>query len=102
MAIKVIKLVTREEVIGEVSVGDGVVNVENPMLLVPYQDEKSKQIKINFIPYAPFAEAKATIGIYPHAIAADYEPADDITNHYRSAFGSGIQVVPSMGLAGLK
>jgi hypothetical protein len=96
MAIRVIKLITKEEIIGDVTSIESVVTVENPMVMVPFQDEK-KQVRINFIPYAPFADgSKQIIGIYPHAIAADYVPADDIANHYRSSFGSGIQVVPSM------
>lgn len=97
MAIRIIKLVTKEEIIGDVQAdeGNGVVMIESPMVLMPFQDEK-KQIRINFIPYAPYAETKAVIGIYPHAIASDYEPADDIREHYRQSFGSGIQIVPSL------
>lgn len=96
MAIRIIKLVSKEEIIGDVVGTDGVVTIENPMILVPFQDEK-KQVRINFIPYAAFAEgSKPSIGIYPHAIAADYVPAEDIANHYRSSFGSGIQIVPTM------
>lgn len=100
MTIRIIKLMTRDEIIGDVTSTDGVVLVENPMAMVPFQDEK-KQIKINFIPYAPYANgSKPSIGIYPHAIAADYEPAEDIADHYRRSFGSGISIVPSM--VGLK
>jgi hypothetical protein len=95
--IRIIKLMTGEEIIGDVSAQPtGVVEIKSPMILAPAQDEMSGKVKLNFLPYAAYGIPDKTIGIYPHAIAADYEPTPDLANHYNTTFGSGIQIVPSM------
>lgn len=100
--IRVLKLTTGEEVIGKIVATDkGALEMKSPMLLVPTQGENG-QVKVAFMPFAPYADKDQIIGIYPHAITADYVPSADLESHYSQSFISQIQVVPSMSMVGLK
>ena len=100
--IRVLKLTSGEEIIGKiVNTENGAVELKSPMLLVPTQTEGG-QVKVAFMPFAPYGDKEQTIGIYPHAIVADYVPSPDLEQHYSQSFISQIQVVPSMSMVGLK
>lgn len=100
--IRVLKLTSGEEVIGKiVNTDKGAVELKSPMLLVPTQTETG-QVKVAFMPFAPYGDKDQTIGIYPHAIVADYTASPDLEQHYSQSFISQIQVVGSMNMVGLK
>jgi hypothetical protein len=100
--IRVLKLTSGEEIIGKiVNTDKGAIEMKSPMLLVPTQTEQG-QVKVAFMPFAPYGDKEQVIGIYPHAIVADYVPSSDLEQHYSQSFISQIQVVGSMGMVGLK
>ena len=102
--IRIIKLMTGEEVIGKiVKTDNGAIELKTPVLLVPQMDDTNK-VKINFMPYAAYGDPDKTVGIYPHAIVADYEPSKELEEHYSQKFLGTIQIVSPLqaSVAGLK
>lgn len=100
--IRVLKLTSGEEIIGKIINTDkGAIEMKSPMLLVPTQTEGG-QVKVAFMPFAPYGDKDQVIGIYPHAVVADYTASPDLEQHYSQSFISQIQVVGSMGMVGLK
>jgi hypothetical protein len=98
MTIMILHLITGEDVIGDVTPANGVLEVKNACTIGPRQDPNTGQVKIGLAPFNPYTEDK-TIVIYPHAVVSDAVPAQEIVNSYNQVYGAGIQVVSS--LAGL-
>lgn len=90
MTIKVLKLMTGEEVIGDVDMAQVALRVTNAMNIIAQADPSGK-MRVGMAPFATFAEGK-DVYVYPHAVVADYDPALDILNEYNRLFGSGIQI----------
>jgi hypothetical protein len=90
MTIKVLKLVTGEEVMGDIDVANASLAVTNAVNIIAQPDPSGK-MRVGMAPFAAFTADKV-VHIYPHAIIADYEPALDILNEYNRVFGSGIQI----------
>lgn len=102
--IRIIKLTTGEEIIGKIVKTDaGAVEMTKPTLLVPQMDNNGK-VKVNFMPFAAYGDPDKTVGIYPHAIVADYEPSKQLEEHYSQQFLNSIQVVSPLqaSMSGIK
>lgn len=93
MNVMIVKLTSGEDIIGEVEACPSWVEIKNPMVLVMRPDAGG-QMKGGMVPFAPFSEDDK-VHVYPHAIAADYKPSQDLVNEYNRIFG-GIVVANQM------
>lgn len=97
--IRVFKLISGEEIIGEIfNHFDRDIEIKSPATIVLQQTEKG--VGVALMPY--MAYATGNISLHRHAIAADAEPDVKLVNEYNRIFGSGIEVVPASALAGIK
>jgi hypothetical protein len=97
--IKILKLVTGEELLGD---ADEVANQLNQIKfvkpciiqLVPSRSNP-EQVGIALIPYASYAKDH-TIMIDKDSVVWEQEPVDEIRNQYNSIFGNGIVLAKSL------
>lgn len=93
MTIKCVRLITGEDVIGDVSdcfTLDDPVIIKNPAQIVIRQTETGN-VGAAFAPFMPFAKDN-TVKFYPHAIVGEIEIDNNLANEYNRIFGSGIVV----------
>jgi hypothetical protein len=101
MKILAMKLVTGEEVLGEIeSESETEFVVENPVGIAIVRDPKTGQPNVGFAPFPIHAEQKtgATVALSKKNVVYSYVPAQDFVNNYNSIFGSGIVVRPTKTL----
>lgn len=97
--IKILKLVTGEELIGD---ADEVANQLNQIKfakpcvvqLVPSRSN-AEQVGMALIPYASYTKDH-TIMVDKDAVVWEQEPVDEIRNQYNSIFGNGIVLAKSL------
>lgn len=92
--IKIIKLITGEELIGDMSQTGDNITVTNPATvhLVPGE---SGRMSMAMIPFAPYAEEDSFMFNLSH-IMTSYTPGTDLLNQYNQRFGSGIVVARTL------
>ena len=90
--IKIVKLITGEELIADVTGGDITLTLSKPCVLqmVPSR-QNPDQPMMGMFPYAPYTE-NHTIDVDVDKIVWDAKPVKELYNQYNSAFGSGIQL----------
>lgn len=89
--IKIVKLVTGEELIAEVTTDHNGVTLKQPCAIQLMPGRAEGQTMMGLIPYASYTENfQVTIGL--DKVIWQETPAKDIYNQYNSAFGSGIQL----------
>jgi hypothetical protein len=96
MKILAFKLVTNEELLGEVeSESETEFVIENPVGIAVVRG-KDGQPSVGFTPFPLHAEQKsgATIAISKKNVVYSYVPAEDFITNYNSIFGAGIVVPP--------
>lgn len=91
--IKIIKLITGEELIGDVSPIDGQFVIDQPcaIQLMPSRTDPSKTM-MGLIPYASYT-VDFRVTVKESMIVWQETPSSEIYNQYNAAFGSGIQLV---------
>ena len=97
MKILAMKLITGEEILGEIeSESETEFVIENPVGIAIVRDPKTGQPNVGFAPFPLHAEQKTgtTLAINKKSVVYSYVPAQDFINNYNSIFGSGL-VVPS-------
>jgi hypothetical protein len=91
--IKIVKLVTGEELIGDVTDttrGEVVIDQPCAIQLMPNRADPSKTM-MGLIPYASYTEDfRITVNI--EKVVWQEKPSAEIYNQYNTAFGSGIQL----------
>ncbi|NBP02209.1 MAG: hypothetical protein EBU90_19215 [Proteobacteria bacterium] len=93
MPIKIMKLDSAEEIIGDAHDDGQHIVVKQPCAIALIQSQSSlTNHQMGLIPYAGYAK-NHTISIDPDKIIWMAEPADELYNKYNSIFGSGIQIV---------
>lgn len=94
--IKIVKLSTGEEVIGDVTEGATRLKIKQPCLLqlVPSRSNPSEPT-MGMFPYAVHTREHSIFVSNEHIIWME-EPVKELYNQYNSAFGTGI-VMPSTG-----
>lgn len=93
MPIKIMKLVSAEEIIGEAKEEGNFVVVKQPCAIALIQSQSSlTNHQMGLIPYAGYTK-EHTINIDQEKIIWMADPADELYNKYNSIFGSGIQIV---------
>jgi hypothetical protein len=92
MKIITIKLITHEEVLGEVEKETlDTITLKNPVAISIVRG-KDGSPNVGFSPFPLHAEQKSefTIDIDKRHIVYSYEPAEDFKSNYNQLFGSGI------------
>lgn len=91
--IKIVKLVTGEELIGDITdaIG-GSIKISKPCMLhlVPSRSD-SQQPAIALIPYAAYVDGHSVV-VESKSIIWSEEPVQELYNQYNSIFGSGLVV----------
>ena len=96
--IKLIRMKSGEDVIGEFEETEDGVVVEKPVVLMQMPGDRG-QIQMGMVPWQPFSRSnKFTIS--KEWIVTISDPAVDIENGYRKQHGSGIEVSTSQPLKG--
>ena len=95
MTIGVIKLITGEEIIGEIEIQPSYVTLTNVgvVQLVPTQTG----VGMSLYPFAPYAE-ESKFSFKNEHIITSFEPSVDLRNNYNKMFGSGIQIASAGAL----
>ena len=95
MTIAVIKLITGEEIIGEIDIQPTYVILTNVgvVQLVPTQTG----VGMSLYPFAPYAE-ESEFSFKNEHIITSFEPSVDLRNNYNKMFGSGIQIASAGAL----
>jgi hypothetical protein len=100
MKILTMKLVTGEEILGEIeSESETEYVIENPVGIAIVRG-KDGQPSVGFAPFPLHAEQKtgATVAISKKSVVYSYVPAEDFINNYNQIFGSGIVLPPTKTL----
>lgn len=90
--IKIVKLVTGEELIADTEVDHNGITLKQPcaIQLMPSRGDPS-QTMMGLIPYASYTE-DFKVTIHLDKVIWQEKPSKEIYNQYNSAFGSGIQL----------
>lgn len=100
MEIIVLKLITGEEVLGEIdSQSETEYVLVNPVGIAVVRG-KDGQPSVGFAPFPIHAEQKtdATVALTKKNVVYSYVPAEDFITNYKQIFGSGIVVPPEKKL----
>ena len=91
MTVQIVKLITGEEIVGEIEQGDEFI-IKNPCILQMIASRQDPtQPAMTLIPYAFYVEEN-TIKVGKDFIVWVGNPVKEIYNRYNSIFGSGIQL----------
>ena len=83
MAVKLVKLVTGEDVIADITECDGGLTLRNMARIMIAEDS------LGMMPFAPFCKT-TEIFVRTEHIICQMELADEVYNAYNSRYGSGI------------
>lgn len=89
--IKIIKLSSGEELIGDVSESGTKVRIKNPCMLQMVPSRNGNEPAMGMFPYAMYTK-EHTINIESSNLIWQEEPVQELYNQYNSVFGSGIQL----------
>lgn len=91
--IKIVKLISGEELVGDVTVESDRLNISKPAMLqlMPHRNDPN-QFMVGLIPYAQYTKSHAVEMNMDHILWVE-EPIDDLYNNYNTMFGTGIQLV---------
>jgi len=95
MAIKILKLTSVEDIIGDYEEKDGECIINKPAKIIMFPSENSG-MGMAIMPWVPFAKDEV-VSIKKECIMVIMEPADDMKNEYSQRFGSGV-ITPSKSL----
>ena len=91
--IKILKLVTGEEIIGELNYTETKIEVTRPCAVMLISSKSTPdQHSMALIPYAGYTKDHI-IHIDKRSIVWNAELQDDVYNQYNAIFGTGIQIV---------
>lgn len=96
--IKVYKLISGEEIIGEVFNYFGeTIELKAPATILMQQTPQG--IQMGMMPHMPYLEGN--VKIWKQSIASEGIPSDKMINEYNRLYGSGIEIAPASALVGL-
>jgi hypothetical protein len=96
MSTKIIKLVTGEELIGEV-VSTNLSDYELKDVAIVQMVPTQTGLGLSLFPFAPYTEDKTHVFSGKHIIIA-MDPGVDLINNYNKMYGSGIQIASAGSL----
>jgi hypothetical protein len=89
--IKVLQLVTAQEIIGEVTETADTFTVKNPATIHMVPQQNGGSFGIGLIPFMPYLDG-SHVNINKDKVVITAEPSVDMRNNYNKMFGSGIQI----------
>ena len=89
--IKLIRMKSGEDVIGDVTEIDTGYIVEKPAVLMPMSDGRGNQVQMGMVPWQPWSKSKS-FQIPRDWVVTTSEPTDEVSDGWRKSFGSGIEV----------
>lgn len=93
--IKILKLITSEEVVGEVIEKNELITINQPCAVMLIASRSTPdQHSMALVPYAGYTKDHS-ITISRDKIVWEAELAEEVFNQYNAIFGSGIQIVSS-------
>ena len=97
MAVKLLRLKSSEDIIGDVvSENSEYITVSNPAMLMPVGDPRGGNVQMGLAPWLPFSDQKE-IDFPRDWVLVVADAVQDIVNNYNQVFGSGI-VVPQVNV----
>jgi len=100
MNVIALKLVTGEEVIGELeSQSESEFVLVNPVGIAVVRNKQTGEPQVGFSPFPIHSEQKtgATIALAKKHVVYSYTPAEDFVSNYDQIFGSGL-IVPKQSI----
>ena len=89
--IKIVKLITGEELIADATVDHNGITLKQPCAIQLMPGRAEGQTMMGLIPYASYTEDfQVTVSL--DKVIWQEKPSKEIYNQYNSAFGSGIQL----------
>jgi hypothetical protein len=93
--IKVLQLVTAQEIIGEVTETADTFTVKNPATIHMVPQQNGGSFGIGLIPFMPYLDG-SQVNINKDKVVITAEPSVEMRNNYNKMFGSGIQIANVM------
>lgn len=101
MTVLITRLITGEEILGEVTEStESSCSISNPTQIAAQPNPKTGNVDIHMAPFVPLSSQKA-ITISLKNVLCQYEPVVEILNKYNTMFGSGIIIPKGVGLSTL-
>lgn len=90
MSVQILKLITGEEVIGDLTEVNDTLRIKRPcyIQLVPSRADPERPM-LGLVPYAPYTENHA-IELGRTHVVWQGKPIDELYNQYQKVFGSGL------------
>jgi hypothetical protein len=92
--IKIIQLVTAQEIIGDIDEKDDSYLVKDPANIHMVPQGNGGSFGIGLIPFMPYVDGRLTVSKDKVVITA--EPSVEMRNNYSKMFGSGIEIANVM------
>ena len=92
--IKILQLVTAQEIIGEVTEHDNVYGIKNPATIHLVPQGQGSSFGVGLIPFMPYVDG--SLSINKDKVVVEAEPTVEMRNNYNKMFGSGIQIANVM------
>lgn len=89
--IKLLRMKSGEDVVGDFTENDAGYSIENPAVLMPMPDGRGNTVQMGMAPWQPFSKDK-DFSIQKDWVVTISDPAQEIEDNYRRVFGSGISV----------
>ena len=91
MEIKLIKLISGEEILGEVVTDTALITLKNPVKVATVRGPDGNP-SVGFAPFPTFAEEKKDrqVAFMREHVLYSYEPAEDFRKNYDQVFGLGL------------
>jgi len=91
--IKIVKLITTEEVVGDVTDKGDYYLIDQPcaVIILPGQSTMQEH-RMGLLPYAGYTK-NHKIEVKKDKIVWEADPAEELYNNYNKVFGSGIQLI---------
>lgn len=94
MMIKIYKLITSEEVVGEaIEDGDNLIIKQPCAIMLLASRSTPDQHQMALVPYAGYTK-EHSVQLKKSAIVWEADVAEELYNQYNRIFGSGIEIVP--------
>jgi hypothetical protein len=79
--IKIIRLQTGEDIIGEVNDSEGIVSITKPFTIIPMQSQPGKPVQLILTPWMPYTDDKS-LTIDESKVVTIANPKEDILKSY--------------------
>ena len=98
MAIMITRLLTGEEILGDVTtVDESTVRVDNPTLVGASRNPQTGNVDVHMAPFMPLS-SQTHVLFRAENILCQYEPVAEVVNKYNTLFGSRIIIPTNSGI----